>query len=83
MVGIPAFTYAFVTAMSCTSSCHTPPHSFVVSQDLKKKYGVEAIVTGGIIRIEQPVGELLKQGLNVLIVAMDDQTTAEYQRIQI
>ena len=57
---------------------------FLYPQNLKKKYNAKwAIVTGGSSGIGKAlVDKLLQQGLNVLIVAMDDhllvQTTNEY-----
>lgn len=82
---LPYLAYAFAASAGCTFLLPCLYRMFLYPQDLKKKYGAEwAIVTGGSSGIGKAlVGELLKQGLNVLIVAMDDpllrQTTAEYQ----
>jgi len=61
-------------------------HSFLKEQDLKKKYGKWAVVTGASSGIGRAITEkLAKQGINVVLVALNDnllKSFSEYIKTQ-
>ena len=83
---LPFIAYGISTISICTFLLPSVYRLFLYPQNLKRKYNASwAIVTGGSSGIGKAlVGKLLSQGLNVFIVAIDDQllaeTTKEYQK---